>query len=343
MSSYRVQSLFGVPLVLSSEHHRELLDELAAYAKRIGDPAIDLHDPHDRRRYLEFLEEITSPIKRESTVRQLIAKVDPSADPPSSPFADELFYHVEARRWILSREGVEVFQFLTEQPNGDEHPVSIPMESVAAMAVRVAVGYRQTSCARLDKVSALLNGEAGPLLAPSVASLFLLLVNRTTDQSRALPRYPRERHQLVDVARAFREGVLEIGRLIKPDLKPPDLIREWEVGGYAMSEINRRLLPPGLADTDLGDETGRHHKAVYIDPDSVDDAVHLLGFELKRRFGDSETVGSFLDDALTVYAKLVRPTLATAGLAHERPMVTNQYRQSVLQVVTGDSPLLTDS
>lgn len=341
MTSYRVQSLFGVPLILSPAHRRELLDELAAFAERIADPGIDLYDAGDRRRYLQFLEGITSPIKRESSVRAYISKVSPSGSPPSSPFAGQLFHHVEARRWILSREGVEVFELLASQSTSDEAPLSVSMESVAAVASRVASAYRTTSCARLDKVSALLNGEAGPLLAPSLASLFLLLVNRTTARERALPRYPRERHQLGEVARAFREGVLSIGRLVRSDLKPPKSAREWEVGGYAMSEINRRLLPPGLADVDTNDDRGTG--VVYIDGESVDDAVHLLGFELARRFGEPELVGSIFDEALAVYSEIVRPTLSTAGLAHERPMFTNQLRQAVLQMARGHSRPSTES
>lgn len=337
MSSYRIQSLFGVPLILGAEHCRELLDELSTFAQRLND-GLDLLDPVDRNRYLAFLADITSPVKRESSIRALISRVAPSPAPPTSPFAEQLFHHVEARRWILSREGVEVLELLAaSQPQGDE-PVRLSTEAVAAVAARVAEAYRATSCARLDKVSALLNGTAGPLLPAPLASLFLLLVNRTTAEDRALPRYPRERHQLVDIARAFREGVLAIGRLVKPGLEPPKLLREWEIGGYAMSEINRRLLPPGLTDVELDSNGDPGVELVYIHPDSLDDAEHLLAIEIRRRFDDHAEIESFFDQALATYSSVVRPTLATAGLAHERPMATNRLRQAVLAPVPAERP-----
>lgn len=328
MTSYRIQSLFGVPLILGLNHYVELIDELSTFAGRVRG-GLDLLDSDDRAEYLAFLAEITSPIKREGSIRELISRVSPSPEPPVSPFSSQLFHHVEARRWILSREGVEVLQLLAAIPVEGDEPVRLSTEAVAAVAVRVAEAYRRTSCARLDKVSALLNGTAGPLLPAPLASLFLLLVNRTTAEDRALPRYPRERHQMVDIARAFREGILAIGRLVKPSLEPPKLLREWEVGGYAMSEINRRLLPPGLSDSQ---ESGEEESpgVVFIHPDSVEDAEHLLAIELRRRFAVNGRIEEFFDQALSVYSSIVRPTLATAGLAHERPMATNKLRQVVL-------------
>lgn len=335
MSSYRVRSLFGVPLVLSAEHHHELMNELNSFAARLEE-GLDLLDPAGREVYLSFLKEITSPVKRESSIRELISRVAPSAEPPASPFADQLFHHVEARRWIISREGLEIMQLLAVNRPKDEEPVYLSMEAVATIATRVAEAYRETSCTRLNNVAALLNGAAGPLLPAPLASLFLLLINRATSEERALPRYPRERHQLVDIAMAFREGILRIGRLINPGLEPPKLLREWEVGGYAMSEINRRLLAPGLANQKVGGKGETSIEVVYIHPASVDDAQHLLALELRRRFSNKEDIDWFFEEALTIYSNTVRPTLATFGLAHERPMATNQLRQFVLASETED-------
>lgn len=330
MGELRLAAVFGVPLRLSESDADEIQGDLSHFASLAGH---DLGTVSGRDRYQEFLDELTDPVRRESSVRESIADVAASEVGPSTPYGERLFHRVEARRWVPSREGIAVYELL--EASRTDAGVAIGYEAAAAVAVTVVGRYRRQSLYRLDRVTGLLSGVGGRLLVPPLAQLTLLLLNRSTHPDRALPKYPRA-HGLDEVARAFREGVFHVGRLIRTDLRPPKDPSEWELGGYTLSEINRRLLPPGLMEVRLqlpGIEDSV--EGVCLAPERVEDGLHLLATELASRFaGSIDRVSQFLDSALGVYSAYLKPTLATRGLAHETPKATHGLRRDVIEGVS---------
>jgi hypothetical protein len=177
--------------------------------------------------------------------------------------------------------------------------------------------YRDLAVGKLSAIADLLSGR-GPLATPAApAAVLLLLLNRSTDDARALPGTDANEH----VDEAISEIVHSAALAVNPDAKLSTKELSFRKG-YGLSEATRRLGPKNLA-------TGAR---VYVRPGREERALGFVVAELARRRMTSTEVGELFDRTLAAY-RTHRPTLASEGCAFERSGDSERLRKSLVACV----------
>ncbi len=202
-------------------------------------------------------------------------------------------------------------------------------------AVRLAIAdydrllgalYREWSRHRIESVVGLLAGTDKPLQIPAAGVVIALLVNRCTDERRALTRFASgPNKELVD--RAFFAPVQRFSNVLSPSARR-DKANQRLVSGWMLYEARRRL-GDGLEVRDA--RAGNDGKA-WIRPDAVPEVVTRVARDLSRGHRAHATPDLFAEafDALVEELRVQLPSLAAFGLIHERPRDTSRLRAELL-------------
>lgn len=190
--------------------------------------------------------------------------------------------------------------------------------------------YREWSRHRIESVVGLLAGTDKPLQIPAAGVVIALLVNRCTDERRALTRFAGGPNKdLVD--RAFFAPVQRFADVLAPSGRR-DRSNQTFVSGWMLYEARRRL-GYGL---EVRDARGGNDGKVWIRPDAVPFVIRRVAQDLSRGHRAHATPDLFADafDALVEELRVQLPSLAAFGLIHERPRDTARLRAQFLERLT---------
>lgn len=244
---------------------------------------------------------------------------------PGSPWT----IRVEANRYLLTPEGLCALKYLDRiLPGVAEHEVML--SELAPYERLLNDVYRRWNRHRLNSVIELLQGTTKPLQVPAAGVILALLVNRCTNEPRALTRFANgAKREMVD--RAFFSPVQAFADTISPGRRgnrsDPRL-----VSGWMLYEAGRRI-GRGLVIEDA--KQGQDGK-VWIDSAAVDEVMSLVARDLQRGHRTKVTVEIFAEafDALVAQLRNELPALAPFGLAHERPIETARLRTHMMNALS---------
>lgn len=252
---------------------------------------------------------------------ELAAFVDPTASGASlrnriatlpAVFADRVD-DVQAlvRPWVLVLPDGEAV--VTPEGRAALEPGGTGIWAADVLALLAGV-YRDLAIGKLSAIADLLSGR-GPLATPAApAAVLLLLLNRSTDETRALPGTDANE----EVDKAISEIVHSAAVAVNPEAKLSTKELSFRKG-YGLSEATRRLGPKNLV-------TGGR---VYVRPGSEERALGFVVTELARRRMTSTEVNETFNRTLAAY-RTRRPTLASAGCAFERTADSERLRKSLV-------------
>lgn len=317
----RITSPVGLPEFLDDQERREILTALDELWRRVagqrpGELSTDLLAT---RRWFD-------PVAQGQRLRKELAALEAMPADWSDPGAP-LTLEVGQHRYLVTPEGRCAMDLLASLPDRSAHLVD---EGQLAHYDRIlAVLYRDWSRHRLNSVIELLRGTTKPLQIPAAAVLVALLVNRCTDESRALTRFGAgPRREIVD--KAFFAAVQAFADVVAPDRRgkrtDPRL-----VSGWMLYEAGRRV-GDGLVIVDAkAGGAGR----VWIQPDAIEQVIDLIARDLQRGHRttpDPDAIAEAFDRLVTALRSEL-PALAAFGLVHERPTETRRLRASLLAAV----------
>jgi len=190
--------------------------------------------------------------------------------------------------------------------------------------------YREWSRHRIESVLGLLAGTDKPLQIPAAGVVIALLVNRCTDERRALTRFAGGPNKdLVD--RAFFAPVQRFADVLSPSGRR-DRANQTLVSGWMLYEARRRL-GDGL---EVQDARGGKDGRVWIREDAVTSVIHRVARDLSRghRAHASPDLFAVAFDALVEELRVQLPSLAAFGLIYERPRDTARLRAQLLKQLT---------
>lgn len=187
--------------------------------------------------------------------------------------------------------------------------------------------YREWSRHRIESVVGLLAGRGKPLQIPAAGVVIALLVNRCTDERRAVTRFAGgPNRDLVDIA--FFAPVQRFADVLSPSGRR-DRTNQRLVSGWMLHEARRRL-GDGM---EVQDARGGHDGKAWIRADAVSDVIRRVARDLSRGHRAHATPGLFAEafDALVEELRAQLPSLAAFGLIHERPRDTARLRAELLE------------
>lgn len=207
----------------------------------------------------------------------------------------------------------------SEQAAGgpDRETVSLSPTDVAAAEHFLLESYRPWLQQRLLTVVALQSGT-GPVLHPAAIGLMLLLlVNRSTSEDTAITRASEEStRRLLDSAMA--KPIAAFADELSPGERRLDHFSTYS--GYPLTEARRRLNQ-SLSPT---------NEFLYVRPGEEKRVMDFLAKDLARRRGLTvERLSSSFEQLVAEY-RMQLATLASLGLAFERPGETERIRTQLL-------------
>ncbi len=243
---------------------------------------------------------------------------------PGPPWTME----VTPARYLVTPEGRCLIDYLSSQ-NAD-HPGRRTALMADAYDRLLGSLYREWSRHRIESVVGLLAGTDKPLQIPAAGVVIALLVNRCTDERRALTRFAGGPNKdLVD--RAFFAPVQRFADVLSPSGRR-DRANQTLVSGWMLYEARRRL-GSGLR---VQDARGGNDGKVWVRADAVTDVIHRVAQDLSRGHRAHATPDLFAEafDALVEELRVQLPSLAAFGLIHERPRDTARLRAQLLEHLT---------
>lgn len=299
--------LFGLPLALAQADAEEVERTLSAvWTSMLGRPPMSLHaDIEELRRWFD-------PLARGERLRRELDAIEKTSVHATRLSLDELLVSVAKQRMIVTPEGRIVIEVLRMKLAESTPVVVIDEGDLLSAEHTVANAYRAWSRKKLTSVIALREGRAGVLRPPAAGFALFLLVNRSTAPERAIHR--------LDDARARSAADEAIGSVVEAfadRLKAGRRKTEHfsTYGGYAISELRRRIR--------LGSESDE----IYVPPGTEEDVLEFVAADLMRRPRTSPGAILSAFDALVSRYRSVHSTLASLGLAHERPADTARLRE----------------
>jgi hypothetical protein len=208
-------------------------------------------------------------------------------------------------------------------------PLRLDPDDIHRALLALADQYRSWTRQRLDQVVALLTTEPSTLRPAAAGLLLVLLINRNTSPSRALPR-PKDPRELAAVSEAIAGPALAYARTLSGSVRASasavDLYRGWALG-----ELTRRLGPALHTGLDEG---------IYLDSDAEDEALRRLADDVARRpVAARARVEAAVDAALSAY-DAARPVLAGFALAYDRPSNTRRIRSVLVDAAAQPGPAI---
>ncbi len=250
-----------------------------------------------------------------------LAALPPDIDDPGPP----LTFHISEGKRLVTPEGRCVLDLLQGAPDGE---VAVISDSLLLRYDRLLASlYRDWSRHRLQSVVDLLAGWTKPLQIPAAGVVIALLVNRCTNEKRALTRFASgSTREVVD--RAFFTPVQAFADILAPSQRRnrsnPRLVSGW------MLYEARRRLGDGLV---VVDARGGVDGKVWIQPHAEPHVIEVVTRDLVRGHRARVTADRFAEafDGLVLSLRRELPRLAGFGLVHERPIETANLRDRLIR------------
>jgi hypothetical protein len=217
---------------------------------------------------------------------------------------------------LITLEGRAVLELLRAALAREGPEVILPDDERWALEHQLLYLYRGTSRHRLESVLSLLSGAAAPLLPPAVATILLLLLNRSTSPDRAITRPPDPPgRQHLDEALA--KPVLAFANALAPGKRKLEHISLYS--GYPLTEARRRLS--AQLSTDPAN--------LFVRPNAEDDVIRFVVRDLAKRQLPEARVAEAFDRMVEAYRESAS-ALAAFGVGFERPADTRRLRERLL-------------
>lgn len=259
--------------------------------------------PADLRADLMIMGELFDPTARGSSIRLQLTAV-PGTDATTEVGAPWLLVLLNGAA-IVTPEG----RAALDAAGSATWPVEILSELLAF--------YRHLAQKKIQTVTALLRGE-GPLAHPAaLASVLLLLINRSNSEEKAIPS---DGGSVLDQAIQLVHKSFILAIAPKSEASIEQLSFR---SGYGVSEATRRLGPNVIA-------TGPR---VFVRSGEERHATRFVANELRRRVRNTETAMRAFDALVAEYHKQ-RPILSAAGCAFERAPATLTLRESLRSAIS---------
>jgi len=309
-------SLLGIQGYLDERRVSELLEALRqTWSTTVGRPPRDLEeDLKELRRWFD-------PVAQGQRLRRELAELAPLPQDLLDP-GPPLTLTVGPGKRLLTPEGRCALELLDRLPS-DLPGYVIGDTELLPYERRLGLLYRDWSRHRLKSVIDLLAGTTNPLQIPAAGVVIALLVNRCTNEDRALTRFASGAERDA-VDRAFFAPVQAFGDILAPSRRRnrgnPRL-----VSGWMLYEARRRLGEALVVVDARGGQNGR----VWIRGAMVDDVIEVIARDLVRGHRARATRDRFLEayDALVQALRGQLPNLAGFRLSHERPLDTARLRE----------------
>jgi len=314
--------LFGLPSSLTCADAEALVRYLSdlwevSYHNKPGELSVDLERCRD---YFD-------PLLRGQTIRQRLQAVGTTLPPPHFRFGEldePVLFELGQQRRIVGVEArllLDVWSSVRETTERCELSDAV----VEYCLDRASSCYRSWALQRFRQVSSLQQGK-GPetLQAKSIGLVLAMLVNRSTEQARAVRvgkevrATPVER-ALFAAAEAFAEVVAERSER--------SMGEDRFKGGYALTEARRRISALRI---DRVDDERRY----YVVPETETAVIEQLAFELARRPRTRIARVSHGYDALLVAYRQQAAESAWLGGFFERPAESETIKRQLLASFT---------
>jgi hypothetical protein len=303
---------FGLPLAMPRQRAIVIVAALRVLWRRQTG-----RDFADLSRDLESLDRFFDPLATGQRLRQRLALVDAGSEPISSAIPPSCVAAIDESRALVTPEGRAVVECLDRALQGDGDPIVINQEWVAGLEHRLLDLYRSWSRRRLDDVLRLQRGEGPPMLPAAVGMVLLLLINGSTNESRAITRPDDPTHRRA-LDEAIARTVESFASAISPGSRSLEHFSVYS--GYALTEARRRL----------SDHLANSPERLYVLPSHEEAVVRFLGRELARRSELSKERAAEAFDAFVREYHNNLPKLASLAGAYETPNRTGRIRSGLL-------------
>lgn len=312
-------SLLRLPPYLSVQDARQLRTDLEQiWLNNFS------HPPGSLEEDLTSLRHWFDPVAQGARLRRNLAGLAPlteSLEDPGEPWTIQ----VSRGRLLLTPEGRCCLDLLRQLLGEERDEYAVPQALLVDYDRILASTYRDWSRHRLLAVTALLAGTTKPLQIPAAGVVIALMVNRCTDESRALTRFASgEPREIVDAA--FFAPVQDFADILAPRRRgnrgDPRL-----VSGWMLYEARRRLGEHLV----IVDARGGVDGKVWVTNESA--AIEVLTRDLVRGHRKHATPERFAVafDALVERLRAELARLAGFGLVYERPAETRRLRERLLR------------
>lgn len=287
-------------------------------------------EPADLEEDLALVRHWFDPVAQGQRLRRELLELDPTIvdGVPGPPWTLE----VAPATHLVTPEGRCLIDYLSNQCT--DRPEGGTAKIVDAYDRLLGSLYREWSRHRIESVVGLLAGTDKPLQIPAAGVVIALLVNRCTDEPRALTRFAGGPNKdLVD--RAFFAPVQRFADVLSPSGRR-DRANQTLVSGWMLYEARRRL---GHV-LNVRDARGGNDGKVWFRADAVPEVIRRVAQDLTRGHRAHATPDLFADafDALVEELRVQLPSLAAFGLIHERPRDTARLRAQFLEQLTELQP-----
>ncbi|MET9102227.1 hypothetical protein [Streptomyces antibioticus] len=315
------RTVFGIPLVLTAAETSSLQHDLTrlwtlCYGKPPGELEADLESC---RRFFD-------PLARGRTLRERLAQV---------PGVPKGLSHANYQEPLVTDAGegvrlvgveARLLMSVLDEKDLEEGHVFLSSRDVAVMEATALAKYRDWCTARLGQVIALRTGKAAEVMqAVSVGLVIALLVNRSDEPTRAIPRLSKVTFVGQQVNDAIYAGAEKFADTLVPTRSERSADEKRLKGGYGLSEASRRLahrlvITRRAAAEDL----------IHIAPKSRDDVVKFLGHDLARRSGLAAEKLSEAYDQLVLAFRAEAGKLAHRSMVFERSADTRDLKEDLM-------------
>ncbi|MFJ8140150.1 hypothetical protein [Streptomyces sp. NPDC096013] len=218
-----------------------------------------------------------------------------------------------------------LLSLLKEKDLEEGHVFLLPSE-VSDMERRALSKYRAWATARLNQVVALRSGKAIEVMqAVSVGLVIALLINRSDDPDRAIPKLSKETPAGKQVNEAIYAGAERFASTLVPTRSERSAEEKRLKGGYGLSEAGRRLAHRLVTIKRPGGED-----LIHIAQSNRDEVVRFLGFDLARRPGLTSKVLSEAFDELVLAFRAEAGKLAHRSMVFERAADTRNLKTDLV-------------
>lgn len=308
MSFSLPSTLFELPLSFSKTELKAIILFIedvwdSNYSRKMGKLSTDL----------DIMKAYFNPISTGSKLRDKISYVEEITTIVPDFSIKGISILVEDSKYILRPEGRIIYEFLKSEQKSDFIVISAKIQlATLSMAYNL---YKDWGSQRIMDVISILSGRESLQLQP-IALLLWLLVNRCTEESRAL----RKSHLSDDYQKVIDESILAcivsfVSALSdlndnKSDLKQFNIYSAWQ-----LTEISRRLGNQRLIN---------NTKYTYLDNKHLDAIIKIIAMDLSKRSKLSiDTLNFALEN---MYATFVNfsTQLASFNFYHEQPSATRK-------------------
>jgi hypothetical protein len=311
VSLARPTDFFGVGVSLPRDDAERLARALgSAWEAVAGRPTGEL-----ARDWSFLVEHYFDPIAQGGRLRRELDRVHAVVE--DAPYLNNLLVlPIGDGDGLITLEGRAVLELLRAALSREGQLVTLPDDARWALERQLLDLYRDASRHRLDSVLSLRSGAAAPLLPPAVATILLLLLNRSTSPDRAITRPPDPSgRQHLDEALA--RPVLAFANTLAPGKRKLEHISLYS--GYPLTEARRRLSSQLSTDP----------ASLFVRPNEEDEVIRFVARDLAKRRLPEATIATAFDRMVEAYRESAS-ALAAFGVGYERPADTRRLRERLL-------------